>query len=68
VVAGVRNEQDAAAITAVEPRLVSRLARRWNIAVVLIEVAATDTDMWRDRDDLMDTTIAAMSAEDRELY
>jgi NAD(P)-dependent dehydrogenase (short-subunit alcohol dehydrogenase family) len=40
----------------------------WNIAVVLIEVAATDTDMWRDRDDLMDTTIAAMSAEDRKLY
>jgi NAD(P)-dependent dehydrogenase (short-subunit alcohol dehydrogenase family) len=40
----------------------------WNIAVVLIEVAATDTDMWRDRDDLMDSTIAAMSAEDRKLY
>jgi len=42
--------------------------RPWNIPVALIEVAATDTDMWNTRDTLMDEAAAAMPSEQRSLY
>ena len=40
----------------------------WGIAVVVVEPAQTDTDMWRTADAVVDETEAAMSAEHRELY
>jgi NAD(P)-dependent dehydrogenase (short-subunit alcohol dehydrogenase family) len=42
--------------------------RPWKIAVVVVEPAQTDTDMWATADALIDDTAAAMSAEHRELY
>jgi short-subunit dehydrogenase len=33
----------------------------WNIPVVVIEVAVTDTNMWRMRDELMDSAMASLS-------
>jgi NAD(P)-dependent dehydrogenase (short-subunit alcohol dehydrogenase family) len=40
----------------------------WDIDVILIEPAQTDTDVWRTADTLVDETAAAMSAEQRDLY
>jgi NAD(P)-dependent dehydrogenase (short-subunit alcohol dehydrogenase family) len=40
----------------------------WNIPVVLVEPAQTDTDIWRTADTMVDETAAGMSAEHRELY
>jgi NAD(P)-dependent dehydrogenase (short-subunit alcohol dehydrogenase family) len=40
----------------------------WDIAVVVVEPAQTDTDMWRTADALVEDTAAAMPAETRELY
>jgi NAD(P)-dependent dehydrogenase (short-subunit alcohol dehydrogenase family) len=40
----------------------------WNISVVVIEPAQTDTDIWRTADALVDDTAAAMSPEARSLY
>ena len=40
----------------------------WGIAVVVVEPAQTDTDMWRTADTVVAETEAAMSPENRELY
>jgi len=40
----------------------------WGIAVVLVEPAQTDTDMWRTADTVVAETEAAMPADNRELY
>jgi len=40
----------------------------WGIAVVLIEPAQTDTDIWRTADTLLEEAAATMSDESRELY
>jgi NAD(P)-dependent dehydrogenase (short-subunit alcohol dehydrogenase family) len=40
----------------------------WNIAVIVIEPAQTDTDIWRTADTLVDETAAAMTSEQRALY
>ena len=40
----------------------------WNIAVVVVEPAQTDTDMWRTAEAQADATAAAMSSEHRGLY
>jgi len=42
--------------------------KRWNIAVAVIEVGATDTDMYRDRSAVMDDALARLSPEHRALY
>ncbi|HEX7426014.1 MAG TPA: SDR family NAD(P)-dependent oxidoreductase [Mycobacterium sp.] len=42
--------------------------KEWGIAVVLVEPAQTDTDLWRTADDMMLETEAAMSPGHRELY
>jgi NAD(P)-dependent dehydrogenase (short-subunit alcohol dehydrogenase family) len=42
--------------------------RPWGIAVVLIEPAMTDTDLWRKAPETLQTGEAEMSAEHRELY
>jgi NAD(P)-dependent dehydrogenase (short-subunit alcohol dehydrogenase family) len=42
--------------------------RPWNIAVIVIEPAQTDTDIWRTADGLVDDATAAMTAEQRGLY
>jgi NAD(P)-dependent dehydrogenase (short-subunit alcohol dehydrogenase family) len=42
--------------------------RPWNIAVIVIEPAQTDTDIWRTADGLVDETAAAMTAEQQGLY
>ncbi len=40
----------------------------WGIAVVVVEPAQTDTDMWRAADALVEETAAAMTDEQRRLY
>ncbi|HWF56595.1 MAG TPA: SDR family NAD(P)-dependent oxidoreductase [Solirubrobacteraceae bacterium] len=40
----------------------------WGIKVVLVEPAQTDTDMWRQAQDELDATVAALSDEYRQLY
>jgi NAD(P)-dependent dehydrogenase (short-subunit alcohol dehydrogenase family) len=40
----------------------------WDIPVVVVEPAQTDTDMWRTADTLLEATAAAMSPKARELY
>jgi NAD(P)-dependent dehydrogenase (short-subunit alcohol dehydrogenase family) len=42
--------------------------RPWNIGVVIVEPAQTDTDMWRTADDMVEQTEAALTAEQRDLY
>ena len=42
--------------------------RPWRIAVVLVEPAQTDTDMWRTAGEMVDEVESALSAEDRALY
>lgn len=40
----------------------------WGIAVVVVEPAQTDTDMWRTADALVEETAGAMSEQKRRLY
>ena len=40
----------------------------WNIAVVIVEPAQTDTDMWRTADTFAEETAAAMPLQTQELY
>jgi NAD(P)-dependent dehydrogenase (short-subunit alcohol dehydrogenase family) len=40
----------------------------WKIAVVLVEPAQTDTDLWRHAEDALNETVASVSPEHRELY
>jgi NAD(P)-dependent dehydrogenase (short-subunit alcohol dehydrogenase family) len=40
----------------------------WDIAVVVIEPAQTDTDIWRKADGLLDDAVAQMTADSRRLY
>ncbi|MBV9514627.1 MAG: retinol dehydrogenase, partial [Mycobacteriaceae bacterium] len=40
----------------------------WNIAVVVVEPAQTDTDMWRTADAMVDDTVAEMTDDARRLY
>jgi NAD(P)-dependent dehydrogenase (short-subunit alcohol dehydrogenase family) len=40
----------------------------WEIAVIVIEPAQTDTDIWRTADSLVDDAAASMTAEQRGLY
>jgi NAD(P)-dependent dehydrogenase (short-subunit alcohol dehydrogenase family) len=42
--------------------------RPWGVAVVLIEPAMTDTDLWRKAPETLETGEGEMSAEHRELY
>jgi NAD(P)-dependent dehydrogenase (short-subunit alcohol dehydrogenase family) len=42
--------------------------RPWGIAVVLIEPAMTDTDLWRKAPETLETGVEEMSPEHRELY
>lgn len=42
--------------------------RPWGIRVVLVEPAQTDTDMWRGAEDLLETSVAALTPEHRALY
>lgn len=42
--------------------------RPWRIAVSLVEPTQIDTDIWRTAPQTLDETVAAMSAEHRELY
>ena len=42
--------------------------KAWGIAVVLVEPAQTDTELWRTADDMVLETEAAMSRGHRELY
>lgn len=42
--------------------------RPWNIAVIIVEPAQTDTDIWRTANALVDDATAAMSSEQRSLY
>jgi NAD(P)-dependent dehydrogenase (short-subunit alcohol dehydrogenase family) len=42
--------------------------RPWGMRVVLVEPAQTDTDMWRQADQSLDTSVAALSPAHRELY
>jgi NAD(P)-dependent dehydrogenase (short-subunit alcohol dehydrogenase family) len=42
--------------------------RPWGIAVVLVEPAQTDTDMWRTADTMVVETEAALTPEHRDLY
>jgi NAD(P)-dependent dehydrogenase (short-subunit alcohol dehydrogenase family) len=42
--------------------------RPWDIPVVVVQPAQTDTDMWRTADTLVEATAAAMSPETRGLY
>jgi NAD(P)-dependent dehydrogenase (short-subunit alcohol dehydrogenase family) len=42
--------------------------RRWGIKVVLVEPAMTDTDLWRNAPETLETEAAEMSAEHRDLY
>jgi NAD(P)-dependent dehydrogenase (short-subunit alcohol dehydrogenase family) len=42
--------------------------RPWGIEVVLIEPAMTDTDLWRNAPETLESEAAAMSAEHRDLY
>jgi NAD(P)-dependent dehydrogenase (short-subunit alcohol dehydrogenase family) len=40
----------------------------WGIKVVLVEPAQTDTDMWREADSALESTVGTLSAEHRKLY
>jgi NAD(P)-dependent dehydrogenase (short-subunit alcohol dehydrogenase family) len=40
----------------------------WGIRVALVEPAQTDTDLWRRADDQLESTVALLSAEHRNLY
>lgn len=40
----------------------------WGIKVVLVEPAQTDTDMWRLAEDQLETSVATLDSEQRELY
>jgi NAD(P)-dependent dehydrogenase (short-subunit alcohol dehydrogenase family) len=40
----------------------------WGVAVVLVEPAQTDTDLWRQAPETLETGVGEMSAEHRELY
>jgi NAD(P)-dependent dehydrogenase (short-subunit alcohol dehydrogenase family) len=40
----------------------------WDIAVVVVEPAQTDTDIWRTANVMLDDAVAAMTAESRRLY
>lgn len=40
----------------------------WQIRVVLIEPAQTDTDMWRGAEDALEDSLTTLSAEHRDLY
>jgi NAD(P)-dependent dehydrogenase (short-subunit alcohol dehydrogenase family) len=40
----------------------------WGIRVALVEPAQTDTDLWRRADDELESTVALLSAEHRNLY
>jgi NAD(P)-dependent dehydrogenase (short-subunit alcohol dehydrogenase family) len=40
----------------------------WDIAVVIVEPAQTDTDMWRTADTFAEETAAAMPPQTQELY
>jgi NAD(P)-dependent dehydrogenase (short-subunit alcohol dehydrogenase family) len=42
--------------------------RPWGIAVVLVEPAQTDTDMWREAEGALEADLAKLSPEHRELY
>lgn len=42
--------------------------RRWGIEVVLVEPAMTDTDLWRNAEETLETGVAEMSPEHRALY
>jgi NAD(P)-dependent dehydrogenase (short-subunit alcohol dehydrogenase family) len=42
--------------------------RRWGVAVVLVEPAMTDTDLWRKAPETLESAEAELSAEHRELY
>lgn len=42
--------------------------RPWHIAVILIEPAQTDTDMWRTADTMVDDVEAALGPQHRDLY
>lgn len=42
--------------------------RPWGIEVVLIEPAMTDTDLWRNAPETLESEAAEMSAEHRDLY
>lgn len=42
--------------------------RPWRLPVVLIEPAQTDTDMWRNAEDLLESTVDALPSEMRTLY
>jgi NAD(P)-dependent dehydrogenase (short-subunit alcohol dehydrogenase family) len=42
--------------------------RPWGIAVVLVEPAQTDTDMWREAEGTLEADLAKLSPEHRELY
>jgi NAD(P)-dependent dehydrogenase (short-subunit alcohol dehydrogenase family) len=42
--------------------------RPWDIPVVIIEPAQTDTDIWRTADTMVEQTEAALTAEQRTLY
>jgi NAD(P)-dependent dehydrogenase (short-subunit alcohol dehydrogenase family) len=40
----------------------------WDVDVVIVEPAQTDTDMWRQAEPALDESIASLSPEHRELY
>jgi NAD(P)-dependent dehydrogenase (short-subunit alcohol dehydrogenase family) len=40
----------------------------WRVKVVLVEPAQTDTDLWRNADETVAQTVAALSDEHRQLY
>jgi len=42
--------------------------RPWRIPVILVEPGQIDTDIWRNAQDQLETTVSAMSAEHRALY
>jgi NAD(P)-dependent dehydrogenase (short-subunit alcohol dehydrogenase family) len=42
--------------------------RPWGMRVVLVEPAQTDTDLWRQADQALDESVAALSPAHRELY
>ncbi len=42
--------------------------RPWGVKVILVEPAMTDTDLWRDAPQTLETGVAEMTAEHRDLY
>jgi len=42
--------------------------RPWDVKVILVEPAMTDTDLWRKAPETLEAEAAEMSAEHRELY